>query len=46
MSGGPLSFFRERIRTRRQERPRRAHAVRAGSPPGPADRMYFSPKAY
>jgi hypothetical protein len=42
-----LQMFRERAKARRRERAVRAHGVRAGSPPGPADRMYFPPpKAY
>jgi hypothetical protein len=42
-----LQMIRERARARRRERAVRAHGIRAGSPPGPADRMYFPPpKAY
>jgi hypothetical protein len=42
-----LQMIRQHARTRRRERALRAHGIRAGSPPGPADRMYFlPPKAY
>jgi hypothetical protein len=42
-----LQMIRQRARARRRERAVRAHGIRAGSPPGPADRMYFlPPKAY
>ena len=42
-----LFHFLERSRTRRRNRGTRARGFRAGSPPGPADRMYFlPPKAY
>jgi hypothetical protein len=42
-----LQMIRQRARARRRERAIRAHGIRAGSPPGPADRMYFlPPKAY
>jgi len=42
-----IQMIRERARARRRERAIRAHGVRAGSPPGAADRMYFlPPKAY
>jgi hypothetical protein len=35
--------FLERSRARRRERAVHAHAIRAGSPPGPADALYFPP---
>jgi hypothetical protein len=42
-----LFHFRDRARARRRNRGIRARGFRAGSPPGPADRMYFIlPKVY
>jgi hypothetical protein len=42
-----LFHLRDRARARRRNRGIRARGFRAGSPPGPADRMYFIlPKVY
>lgn len=47
MSGAEIAGFLARYRARRRDRAIRVHSVRAGSPPGPADRLYFvPPKAY